>query len=93
MKKEKKWKWLDKDANIIPFKETDDQRSLQSDWKQDTPGCTQPKVVVLDAPSFDDLLHTKKGINPLFSEILLIKESCNLIEQATHLATPIQIWW
>ena len=39
---------------LIPSRDNDDQRIMQSDWTRDTPDHTQPKAVVSNATSLDD---------------------------------------
>ena len=44
---------------MIPPRDIDVQRILQSDWTRDTPDHTQPKVVRSDATFHDDYLRAK----------------------------------
>ena len=64
------------------------------DWVKGTPGNIQPKVL----PSLDDYLLAKNwDINWPFPEILMIKESCNLIGQKAYPETVVSgvtlNWW
>ena len=45
--------------HLIPSRDLDDKRILQSDWTRDTSCHTQLKVVVSDANFLDEYLHAK----------------------------------
>ena len=67
-------------ANYALSQDIDDQRIMQSDWRREATPHTQPKVVVLDATFHWWLTPCKKTkILRFFPQILMIKESYNLI--------------
>ena len=62
---------------------------LQSDWTRDTTKSNQ-KWYSKRLPSLDGYLHAKNLRHGWFpSEILMIKECYDLIEQKANLATPV----
>ena len=79
---------------LILFKEIDDQKILLSGRMRGITGHTQPKVVVLNVTFPWSLTPWIKNlyINYFFTQILLIKESYNVIGQETHLATSNEKW-
>ena len=83
-KKQKKWPTIIRQKYpLIPSRDIDHQRILESDWPKGTTGLHPTKSGSLD----EYLLAKKLNINWFFPVLLLIKESFNLIGWETKLAT------
>ena len=69
----------------------DHQRMLQFNRTTATTGYNQPKVLVSHTTFSSWPIHAKhQDVHWFFPEILVMKESCNLIGWEAQLATPIQ---